>query len=468
MSKEFLMKRFIIIIFLFNLGVWGLYAQSVSISQIDSSQLLLQQTIQLYLSITDRWGASIEDINQESLKVYESADGENYKEIESILGIRPQANTTEGINFLLLVDNSGSMYYGLGGESTEDESRLRITQAKEAILNFLSDITNPKDKVGLISYNTYFTVHSAPTEDREKIKELLDKIEKPEGDEIYTELYASLYLATQQFQSIQGRKVIILLTDGQNDPYFLNEQKEHRDFGEKIFNHREGIDACQEEGVSVFVINFRTQADENMGTISKETGGRLFNAKDRIELEGVYSTIQKQVLSEIKLTYLATMDPAEQKYVKVEYEGIESGPRYYFSSTIFGLPLKELPLFLLIPLILGLLLWILLFFLKIEKKKGLPQLGVLKSDYGKVTTKVLTLEQKKTVIGSDAGANLTIVGAPQVKQQHATIVFDKGAYTIAAEGNLTVNNKPVKNKKLEAGDVINVGGTTIVFDDGKV
>jgi len=33
------------------------------------------------------------------------------------------------------------------------------------------------------------------------------------------------------------------------------------------------------------------------------------------------------------------------------------------------------------------------------------------------------------------------------------------------EGDITVNNRQVKKKSLEAGDVINVGGTIIVFDD---
>jgi hypothetical protein len=37
-----------------------------------------------------------------------------------------------------------------------------------------------------------------------------------------------------------------------------------------------------------------------------------------------------------------------------------------------------------------------------------------------------------------------------------------------ASGDLTVNNRPVKARKLEAGDVIDVGGATIVFDDGEV
>ena len=41
------------------------------------------------------------------------------------------------------------------------------------------------------------------------------------------------------------------------------------------------------------------------------------------------------------------------------------------------------------------------------------------------------------------------------------------SYTIVGGGDITVNNRPVKSRRLEAGDVIDVGGATIVFDDGK-
>ena len=53
-----------------------------------------------------------------------------------------------------------------------------------------------------------------------------------------------------------------------------------------------------------------------------------------------------------------------------------------------------------------------------------------------------------------------------MKEQHATIVKDPSdsRYTIAGGGDITVNNQPVKTRKLEPGDVIDVGGSTIVFE----
>jgi pSer/pThr/pTyr-binding forkhead associated (FHA) protein len=120
--------------------------------------------------------------------------------------------------------------------------------------------------------------------------------------------------------------------------------------------------------------------------------------------------------------------------------------------------------------VIALVLWVLLFFMRFERKKGLPQLSVLETNAAHVSTKIVSLQNKETIIGGSEQANLTIAGAPAVKQKHATIIFDdkSARYTLVAEGDVTVNNKDVKQKKLEAGDVINVGGTTIVFDDGEV
>ena len=127
---------------------------------------------------------------------------------------------------------------------------------------------------------------------------------------------------------------------------------------------------------------------------------------------------------------------------------------------------------LIIPLLLAVALLWLLSKIKFEKKQSAASLEVLNAGSAKASTNFFTLDKsKKTIIGGDPSADMTLSGgATRIKEKHATVMFDKkkNNYTIVADGNLTVNNKPVKTKLLEPGDVINVGGTTIVFDDGEV
>ncbi|MBN1496519.1 MAG: VWA domain-containing protein [Spirochaetes bacterium] len=455
----------------------GARAESVRISQIDPSMLLFRQDVKVYVSVTGRDGAPVKNIGKEKFSVFESADGTNFTRIPEIGDFRTMANYEEGINFLLLIDNSGSMYLDMKQRLTRDRSAMKFSHAKAAIVTFLKSMTNPKDRVGLASYNSYYQSFSDPVADRATIEGLLARIPEPVGDEGHTEIYASLSRAVDEFRSVKGRKAILILSDGENRPYYRYAGKPHRDFGTKIYSFEEPVRECQEEGISVFAINFGRgggRRDVHLKDIALQTGGAVFDAGDGSELVRVYSRIVGQILNEYLITYDATMEPADKKYVKIRYAA-GSGPveavRFYFSSTVFGLPLKEFGIWLLAPLILAALLLWLLSLIRFEKKKGDATIEVINPGSTRAVTRAFKLNKGQTIIGASKGADMTIMsGVTRIREKHATITFDgrKKKYTIAGDGDFKVNNKRVKTRVLESGDVINVGGATIVFDDGEV
>jgi Ca-activated chloride channel homolog len=463
-----------ILIALFFILPCIIFAENITITQIDTSSLLSSQVVKVYLSITDNSGQVIENLDSSMFTVYESVDGENYTEIEHILNLESNVNVAQGINFFLLIDNSGSMYYTIQGkEADEDAENSRIALTKGAIKDFINSMTNSKDSVSLGSFNTFFKVHASNSTNRVKTIELLNEISKPNEEEEYTELYAGLVEAVEQISNNKGRRVVIVLSDGKNEPYFTNMNKEHSEYGDKLFEYTEPIDLCMQEGVTIFAINYGRTKDSNLNKIALETGGLVFDASSQAELSNIYKRIRDRVNNEYFLTYKATMEPADKKYLKIQYT--RSGrslkaERFYFTSTIFGLPLKEIGLFLLIPLLAALLLWLILFLLKFDKRKKQPGLELLHKDKSmtKVSAKTIALgTTEKTVISGSDSADLTIMGSPTVGGKEATIMYDKkkDAFTIICEGKITVNNNSVSKKKLEAGDVINIGGTTLVFDD---
>jgi Ca-activated chloride channel family protein len=452
-------------------------AESVRISQIDPSLLLFKQNVKVYVSVTGRDGAPVKNIGKEKFSVFESADGHVFKRIPAIKDFKTMANYEAGINFLLLIDNSGSMYLDMKQRLTRNPAYMKFSHAKTAISTFLKSMTNPKDRVGLASYNSYYESFSDPVSDKEKIEGLLGRIKMPVGDEGHTEIYASLCRAVDEFRSVKGRKAILILSDGENRPYYTYTGKPHRAFGTKIYTPAEPIRDCQKEGISVFAINFGRggeRKDTHLKDIALGTGGALFDAGDGSELALVYSKIVAQILNEYLITYTATMDPADKKHVKIEYAS-GKGPihaiRFYFSSTVFGLPLQKFSLWLVLPFIAALfLLWV-LSRIRFEKKRGAANIEVINPGTARAVTRAFTLNKGHTIIGSSKNANMTIMsGITQIKEKHATITFDSKnkRYTIVGDGDIKVNNKRVKTKVLESGDVINVGGATIVFDDGEV
>ncbi len=450
------------------------FSINVSLSQLDSSALLATQTVSAYVSVTDDQGAPVTGLAPQAFTILESPDGTTFHPVRGVNRFTPNAGAAEGITFLLLIDNSGSMYDALDSKPTSDPQAMRITLAKAAVRDFLSSVTSPSDRVGLAVFNTNFQVLSPATSNRERLASLLEGIRRPAPEDAYTELYASLSLASREFAGIRGRKAIIVLSDGENYPYFQYSGKEHPVFKRRIFPYTEPILANQQEGVTVYGINYGSGSvlDSHLGQISVETGGRVFDAANGEQLAGIYQEIHRQVAGEYRLDYRASIAPSERTYVRVDVStnaGNATATRFYFASTVFGLPLDRLSPLLLLPFLLaGLALWGLTK-LRLERRPRPASLEVLQTRVGHPVTRVVPLTTSKTIIGSSPAANLTIVGAPQVKEQHTSILYDPKdkSYTIVGGGDVTVNNQPARSRKLESGDVIDVGGATVVFDDDK-
>jgi Ca-activated chloride channel family protein len=458
---------------LMALAAGAVSAFTISLAQIDSSGLLLHQEVNAYVSVTDDRGEPVTDLRQRDFTVGESAGGEHFTTVPAT-SFEPRAGASEGISFLLMIDNSGSMYDSPDSTPTTDAARMKITHAKAAVRAFLASMTDPKDRAGLVVFNTRYHLLARPTLDRERIASLLDQIMKPVPEEAYTELYGSLESGPREFAGISGRKAIIVLSDGENFPYFGHSGKPSPEYGKRIFTYQESITTNQQEGVTVYGINFGVGEimDKNLNTIAQETGGKTFEAARADDLSGVYAAIHQQVADEYRIGYRASTTPAEKIYVRVstnEQGRRTNATRFYFSSVVFGLPLGDLSPALVIPFILAVALLWLLTFIKLERPPGAASLEVLQTRVGHPITRVLPLSGSKTVIGGSRNADLTIAGAPQVRREHATILFDPKdrSYTVVGSGEITVNNQPVKTRKLESGDVIDVGGATIVFDDPK-
>ena len=444
------------------------FPDSLRISQIDSTSLIINQRVKVYISVTDEDGASIKDLDKDNFQIFESAEDRPDQEKEVLL-VEEGVNINRGINLLLVLDNSGSMYWDGSGKvkTSDNEDIWRITFAKDAIISFLKEIKNPRDKVGLFVFNVKIGSKTELTNDRVQIVKTLAGTTRPPEEEAYTELYETLYEGIDYLRTAGGRKVIIVLSDGQNFPL---ENNPH--FSER-YGLEGAVDFAQKEGISIFTIGLSKNADrKNLKFIAEETGGAHFSVYDPVQLEKLYNLIRDQILNEYLLTYTAGMTPAEKKRLKVTYQhetGTEEARRYYFSGTIFGIPGTKTNylIFLFVPVSIA-LLW-LLSLVKFQQKKAIPNLSVHTSSGRKTAVHTLPAAagQAEVTIGASTAADITIAGDPKISKTEVTISNKKGAFTIKSTGNpVTVNNKPVKTKVLRSGDLIQLGDTTVVFDKG--
>ncbi|MFW5844260.1 MAG: vWA domain-containing protein, partial [Spirochaetota bacterium] len=264
-----------------------LFGQSLRIGQVDPSRLLTRQEVDLYLGVTTADGGVPGGLNPGDFRVEESPDGETFTDAE-VLDITPVADLDEGITFLLLVDNSGSMYQSLRGEDTEDPEAMRITAAKAAIRDFLDQLDHPEDRVALAGFNTDYRLYTPPTTSLETVDEALETIRRPESDQAYTELYRALSLAAEDLGDVVGRKVIVVLSDGEDFPFSVHSGRPHPDYGEQLVDPEAAVTSITQESTGAFAINFATTGDEGLSSIATQTGGLLFDAAHQEELASVY------------------------------------------------------------------------------------------------------------------------------------------------------------------------------------
>lgn len=137
---------------------------------------------------SDKNGHYIRDLKQEDFLVYENG---SRQEIELF------SAETVPINVVLLVDLSTSTIH----------NSLAIKQGARA---FIENI-RPKDKVKLVSFTYNINELNDFTDNKETLNHAIDKLDA-EGS---TRLYDAVeYCARVIFNKIEGRKALILLTDG--------------------------------------------------------------------------------------------------------------------------------------------------------------------------------------------------------------------------------------------------------------
>lgn len=238
----------------------------------------------------------------------------------------------EGLAIYLLLDQSGSM----SEEVSANLKGQRVTMTKEDLLKkvtrdfILGDPSEglkgrPHDLIGLVAFARVPDILSPLTLDhQELLKQLshLQVIQKKEedGTAIGYAIFktTSMIVATKHFAKGLSQKgspsyniknsIIILITDGLQDPSILDKESRLRNIGLE-----QAARFAKENGVRLYLINIdpRTYAEDlapqrtQMEKITQLTGGRLYIVNDPGDLTQIYADIdrlQRSALPQIGLS----------------------------------------------------------------------------------------------------------------------------------------------------------------------
>jgi Ca-activated chloride channel family protein len=451
--------------------VFCLGADEIVLSGVDSRLTAVTGTVNLYAVVTDPSGRPVENLKAVDFMVREAALGETPGDPLPVVDFSPAGERKDGLVFMMLIDDSGSMYDGPDGRSSPSPDRTRAALARREARRFLNELGSSMDRAGLALFGTRYRTLASPRTDRATLTERLGVSSPPESEEAYTELYAAISEAAASLSNQKGRRIVILFSDGENYAYTEKTGRSHPDYGDKNHIPDDALAALQEEGITLYAVRFGLKRDEDLARIARSTGGIVFDVDGEEELSGLYASIRERVLAEYRLGYRPAPSGADTTTVLVELSGtVTSTELTYPSGFVFGSPSSRntaLLSLLAIPVALGILF--LLARLKGAKTVETPSLERLRPVGGGQLT--VALESGKTVISPGMAGEATSIspkGSPPVGP--GTIIVEKGKdgrWRASSSEGVVVNNRKSETTVLDNGDVIKAGEELIVFDDGE-
>lgn len=429
----------------------ALSAQSLRVTQVDTGALLAGGRIDAYVTLNGPEGDIIGAIDPEEFTASEAvSDGVRSLEI---LEVKEEAARETGIDFLLLVDNSGSMY-----EPFQDGKR-RIDYARIALATFISSVSGSGDRVALGAFNTYLHPLARLGASAGEMTRSLERMEEPGKESAYTELYEALEQFLPELSSSTGRKAVIVLSDGENYPFSRFSGITHPIWGDKLSVPSEVIRRYREEEVTLYAVNFAETRDPSLARIAYETGGKVFEARSTTELTDVYAGIREAIRKEVRIRIRVPAAGTSERNLSVMYKDASDDTRY-FAPLLFGAP-GGIPWYVLVLVALTAAAGIAaLHFFTLESPVKRPEIQAVGAGI------TVAIQDEVTIIGSALDAHMSLAGNRGIDQHHATIVHDAelGTYTLVSEQPVRLNNTLVKRRRLKPGDVIAIEDSTIVFD----
>ncbi|MGE3465745.1 MAG: VWA domain-containing protein [Pyrinomonadaceae bacterium] len=185
--------------------------------------------INIPVSVFDRNGLYIRNLRRSDFKIFED-------EVEQKLEYF--GTTDKPFTVALVIDVSPSTAY-------------RIEEIRESAKAFVDQL-KAQDSVIVIDFDHSVNVRTEPTRDRSKIYKAIDKAKFGNGTSLYNAVDEAI---RKQFSKIEGRKAVVLFTDGVDTTSRKNSY-------ESTLNYAEETDAL------IFPIYYNTLLDMRLGGIN--------------------------------------------------------------------------------------------------------------------------------------------------------------------------------------------------------
>lgn len=287
-------------------------------------------TVAVYTTVTDSDGRLVTNLTQNDFEIY---DNGKLQEISLF------ARETLPITVVVMLDRSGSM---------KENARL-VEYAAETFIGKLND--NDKARVGSFATRIHIEPEEFTADRLELVRIIRSKLQPPEGP---TPLWNALNVAMRELSSQEGRRVVLLFTDGVD---------ENVSFSGRRASFPDVVERATREDVMVYAIGLeglmpgggmnraplpnerfggslyrgpRTQRpDPGLPKIAQETGGGYFELENTENLTSTFARVAEELHQQYAIGFEPTkLDGKSHKLeVKLKKRGMKARARRSYIAT---------------------------------------------------------------------------------------------------------------------------------------
>lgn len=248
----------------------------IRITQVDTSKF---PQVTVYVSVTDANGQPV-GVDPNTIQI--SENGQAMKTTSANGTGSPTAKGPGQLTTLLVIDVSGSM-----------ATANKLPQAKAAADAYVKQM-RPGDQAGVVAFDTKVNVVQAITTDQQALTKAIDSLQS--GSD--TAMFDAVMSAEQQLANVNGRKAILLLTDGMD-----NRSKSNVD---------DVINAIGPSGLTISTIGLGNPQDAKslqgideagLKSLAQRAGGIYTFEPDPSQLASIFQQYGTSLQNEYALTY---------------------------------------------------------------------------------------------------------------------------------------------------------------------